>query len=52
MFTLVHEEIRIYVLLSLENEFAKGLQRLYQSSKHSITHVRRIYFTLSVKIEK
>uniref|UniRef100_H3D6N1 Rho GTPase activating protein 45 n=1 Tax=Tetraodon nigroviridis TaxID=99883 RepID=H3D6N1_TETNG len=23
---------------SLENEFAKGLQRLYQSSKHSITH--------------
>lgn len=28
-----------------ENEFAKGLQRLYQSCKHSITHVNLFYFT-------
>lgn len=32
-----------------ENEFAKGLQRLYQSCKHSITHVNLIlsHFTTS-----
>lgn len=28
-----------------ETEFSKGLQRLYQSCKHSITHVNLIYFT-------
>ncbi|XP_075895734.1 rho GTPase-activating protein 45 isoform X2 [Nelusetta ayraudi] len=32
--------------ISLENEFAKGLQRLYQSSKHSITHPHMPLFSI------
>uniref|UniRef100_A0A3Q3VK56 Uncharacterized protein n=1 Tax=Mola mola TaxID=94237 RepID=A0A3Q3VK56_MOLML len=31
---------------SLENEFAKGLQRLYQSCKHSITHPHMPLFSI------
>lgn len=43
-FATVREKTnRIYfIFLPLENEFAKGLQRLYQSSKHSITQVNHI----------
>lgn len=36
-----------FLVFSPETEFSKGLQRLYQSCKHSITHVSLLYFTSS-----